>query len=66
MPSGATISPDDLEKIVKFAGEKDIILCNDAAYNEIVFDNNKPVSLMNVECAKDNCIELGPYPSPII
>lgn len=58
-PTGAVCSLDSMRNIIEFARKNDIIVCNDAAYNEIVFDNNKPVSLLNVIGAKEYGVELG-------
>lgn len=57
-PTGAVSSLDSLKYIIEFARENEIIVCNDAAYNEIVFDNNKPVSILNIDGAKDVAVEL--------
>ena len=58
-PTGAVCSIDSFKDIVEFATHNDIIICNDTAYNEILFDNKKPQSLLSVEGAKEVAVELG-------
>lgn len=58
-PTGAVCSIDILKSIVEFAHKYDIIICNDIAYNEIVFDGIKPVSIMCIDGARDVAVELG-------
>jgi aspartate/methionine/tyrosine aminotransferase len=57
-PTGAVITRDKLEEIVEFAHKNSILLCYDNAYNEIVFDGIKPLSLMEIEGAREVGIEL--------
>lgn len=57
MPTGATTSLKKLEEIVEFTQKNNILLVNDNPYSFIL--NNNPVSIFNVEGAKDNCLELN-------
>ncbi len=56
MPTGAKVEFKFFEKIVKFAREHKILLCHDNPYGFIL--NKKPISLLQVEGAMENCIEL--------
>jgi len=57
MPTGAKATVEDLEQLVAFAKKHDIILVNDNPYSFILNDN--PISIFNVEGAKDVCLELN-------
>jgi LL-diaminopimelate aminotransferase len=56
-PTGATCGKDLFQKAVEFAGQYNIIVCHDAAYSELTFDNYKPHSFLEVEGAKEVGIE---------
>lgn len=56
-PTGAIAPASYFEDAVKFCKENDIILCHDACYSEIAYDGYKPVSLMEIDGAKDISIE---------
>ena len=56
-PTGALAPKEFLEKAVKFARKNKIILCNDMAYSEIVFDGGASFSLMQIPGAKDCALE---------
>jgi LL-diaminopimelate aminotransferase len=57
-PTGAVITKEKLEEIVEFARRHSILICYDNAYSEIVFDQEKPISLMEIEGAKEVGVEL--------
>lgn len=57
MPTGAVSSLDKLRKIVEFSKKNNILLVNDNPYSFIL--NNNPISIFNVEGAKENCLELN-------
>jgi aspartate/methionine/tyrosine aminotransferase len=57
MPTGAIASKDDLARLVNFANRNDIILINDNPYSLIL--NSLPTSLLQIEHAKDHCLELN-------
>lgn len=57
MPSGATATKTDLEALVNFAHDNNILLCHDNPYSFILNDN--PVSLMEISGAKEVSIELS-------
>ncbi|HRZ86300.1 MAG TPA: LL-diaminopimelate aminotransferase [bacterium] len=56
-PTGATCGKDFFERTVEFAAENNIIVCHDAAYSELTFDNYKPHSFLEVPGAKEVGIE---------
>jgi len=43
--------------VVSFAARNNIIVCHDAAYSEVYYDNKKPLSFLQVPGAKDMGIE---------
>ncbi len=46
------------EEVIELAGNNNIIVCHDAAYSEIYYDNEKPMSFMEVDGAKEVGIEM--------
>lgn len=57
-PTGAFISREQLTAIVETCRKYNILICYDNAYNEILFDGNKPFSIMEIPGAKDVCVEI--------
>ncbi len=57
MPTGAPARMETYCRLVSFARRHNIVVVNDNPYSLIL--NEKPVSLMQVEGAKDCCIELN-------
>ncbi|HEX7494910.1 MAG TPA: aminotransferase class I/II-fold pyridoxal phosphate-dependent enzyme [Bacteroidales bacterium] len=57
MPTGVKGSTDLFEKLVAFCRKHSILLCNDNPYSFIL--NNKYISLLAVEGAKDIALELN-------
>lgn len=57
MPTGANGSMELFEKLVDFGKKYNIIICHDNPYSFIL--NDKPLSILMVEGAKDICIELN-------
>ena len=57
MPTGAPARMETYRKLVKFARRHNIVVVNDNPYSFIL--NEKPVSLLQVEGAKDCCIEFN-------
>lgn len=55
MPTGGNAQMETYERLVEFAKRKNIVIVNDNPYSFIL--NEKPISLMQVEGAKDCCIE---------
>ncbi len=56
-PTAATATREFYEQLVAIAREKGIILISDMAYSEIYFDGEAPVSILEIEGAKDIAIE---------
>jgi LL-diaminopimelate aminotransferase len=57
MPTGAPASRELFERLVAFGRKWNIIICHDNPYSFIL--NDHPVSILEVEGAKDVCIELN-------
>ncbi len=56
-PTSATADKDFFAEAIALAYKYNIIICHDAAYSEIYYDNRMPVSFMEVEGAKEVGIE---------
>jgi LL-diaminopimelate aminotransferase len=57
-PTSATATIDFFKNALKFAEENNILVCHDAAYTEITTtDEVKPPSILEVDGAKERCIE---------
>ncbi len=57
MPTGASATVELFEKLVAFGKKHNIVICNDNPYSFIL--NTKHLSILQVEGAKDICIELN-------
>jgi len=57
MPTGANAQVETYRKLVDFAKKHSVLIVNDNPYSFIL--NDKPISLLQVEGAKDCCIELN-------
>lgn len=57
MPTGANATPELFEKLVAFGRKHNIVICHDNPYSFIL--NDKPLSILSVEGAKEVCIELN-------
>jgi LL-diaminopimelate aminotransferase len=58
-PTGAIASREFFEEAAAFAREYNLLVCHDAAYNEIAFDDYRPISFLEVPGGKDVAIEFG-------
>ena len=56
-PTGAVADRKALEEAVSFARDNDLLLCSDLAYSEVSFDGYRPMSVLEIQGAKDCCIE---------
>ena len=56
-PTTATVDSDFFEEVVDWGKDKDMIIVNDLAYSDIVFDGHKAPSILNVKGSKKMCIE---------
>ncbi len=57
MPTGATASKPQLEKLIAFAKKNDILLVNDNPYSFVL--SNDPISILAMEGAKEVALELN-------
>lgn len=56
-PTAASVSEGFFKEAIALSAKYNIIICHDAAYSEIYYDNEKPISFFNIEGAKDVGIE---------
>ncbi|MEN8262996.1 MAG: LL-diaminopimelate aminotransferase [Nitrospirota bacterium] len=56
-PTAACADKAFYRGIIKFAGDNNILICHDAAYSEIYYDNEKPLSFLQIHGAKNVGIE---------
>ena len=64
-PLGVTATREYLEHCVDFCKRKDILLISDAAYCDIYFEEgNNPLSILEIEGAKDVAIEFFSFSKP--
>jgi alanine-synthesizing transaminase len=57
-PTTATVELADLQRLVDWARERDVVLVHDFAYAETAFDGWRPPSILQCEGAKDVAVEL--------
>ena len=57
MPTGAPATVELYQQLVDFGKRHGIVICNDNPYSFIL--NDKPLSILSIEGAKDICIELN-------
>lgn len=61
-PTGAVIEDMNfLKELVKFAKKYELLICYDNAYSEITFDNYIAPSILQVDGAKDICVEFHSF-----
>ena len=56
-PTAATATKEFYQELVDLARAKGFIICSDMAYSEVYYDNEKPISIFEIEGAKDVAIE---------
>jgi LL-diaminopimelate aminotransferase len=59
-PTGATATKEFYKEAIEFCYKNNIVLYNDAAYNEIIEENAQPLSLLSFDYKKQ-CIEFGTF-----
>jgi LL-diaminopimelate aminotransferase len=59
-PTGAKGNPNFFSTIIEFCKENNIVLCNDAAYNEIISPGETPISILQFDESKHS-IEFGTF-----
>ncbi len=60
-PTAATATKEFYTELVSLAREKGFIILSDMAYSEIYFDGEKPISILEIEGAKDVAIEFHSF-----
>jgi LL-diaminopimelate aminotransferase len=60
-PTGALAPKEFLEKTGRFARKNKLILCNDMAYSEITFNDEKSFSLLEIPGAKEHTLEFHSF-----
>jgi LL-diaminopimelate aminotransferase len=60
-PTSADASEEFYREAIRFAKKYNIVICQDAAYNEIYYNNKPPVSFLSVKGAKDVGIEINSF-----
>jgi LL-diaminopimelate aminotransferase len=56
-PTAAVADKAQFAKVVEFAHKHNIIICHDAAYTEMGFDGYRPPSFLELDGAREVCIE---------
>lgn len=56
-PTGAVADGEFYKKAIDFAHRNNILICHDAAYSEISFDGYRPMSILELDSARDVTIE---------
>ena len=56
-PTGACAGRDFFERVIDFARKHNLIVAHDAAYTELYYTENKPISFLSLPGAKDVGIE---------
>ena len=56
-PTAATVEKEFFKEVVDFASDNNIIVCHDAPYSELSFDNYKAPSFLEVRGAKEIGVE---------
>ncbi len=60
-PTGAVAQKDFFAEAVEFARKWNLIICQDAAYCEVAYDGFEPPSILEIEGAKECCIEFHSF-----
>ncbi|MBF0556401.1 MAG: LL-diaminopimelate aminotransferase [Nitrospirae bacterium] len=57
-PTSAVCSRGQFMEAIELAHRYNFIICHDAAYSEVYFDDKKPMSFLEIDGAKDVAVEL--------
>lgn len=57
-PTGAMATKEFYEKLVKFCTEHNILIVSDLAYGEVCYDGVRPLSIFQIEGAKEVALEV--------
>lgn len=63
-PTGAVADKAFFAEAIEFARTYDIIICHDAAYLELYFGEERPLSFLEIEGAKEVGVEFGSLSKP--
>lgn len=63
-PTGAVANVGFFAEAVAFARKHGVLLCHDSAYCEITYDGHVAPSVLEVDGAKDVCLEFGSFSKP--
>ena len=63
-PTSAGATRGFFEEVVEFARENEILVCHDAAYTEVYFDDKKPLSFLQIPGASEVAIEFNSLSKP--
>jgi aminotransferase len=55
-PTGAVMEADDLQSIARFARQRDVIVCSDEAYETLVYDGRKFLSIASLDGMQDRTV----------
>lgn len=58
-PTGAVATKEFFERVIHFARKNNILVCHDAAYSELAYDDFRPLSLMEIDGAREVGIEFN-------
>jgi LL-diaminopimelate aminotransferase len=58
-PTAATASEEFFARTIAFAREKDLLVCHDAAYSQVVFDGYQAPSILQTPGAKECAVEFN-------
>jgi LL-diaminopimelate aminotransferase len=63
-PTSASASREFLEEAVQFARRHQILVCHDAAYTEVYYDGERPMSLLQIPGAMEVGVEFNSLSKP--
>ncbi|MFA5335327.1 MAG: LL-diaminopimelate aminotransferase [Candidatus Omnitrophota bacterium] len=56
-PTGAVADREFYGKVLDLADRNNLLICSDAAYSEVYYDGYKPMSILEIDGAKDSAVE---------
>ena len=60
-PIGSMLTKETLEKLAKFAKEKDILVISDEIYEQIVYGNKEHISMASIDGMKESTITINGF-----
>lgn len=58
-PTGASITKEFFEEVIRFCAQHRILVCHDAAYSQVVFDGYRAPSILAIPGAKETAVEFN-------